>query len=89
MDNRELWTALINQLSFFDDPVRLAAQVNALCDELDVRVKEGVGVAPVDAPRILVTGTPQPLPAWKLHALIEQAGGCRCWGGNLHRRTLL
>ncbi|MDO0823678.1 double-cubane-cluster-containing anaerobic reductase [Desulfosporosinus nitroreducens] len=65
---------LINQLSFFDDPVRFAAQVNALCDELDVRVKEGSGVAPVDAPRILVTGTPQPLPAWKLHALIEQAG---------------
>ena len=65
---------LINQLSFFDDPVRFAAQVNALCDELDERVKAGVGVAPIDAPRILVTGTPQPLPAWKLHALIEQAG---------------
>jgi Benzoyl-CoA reductase/2-hydroxyglutaryl-CoA dehydratase subunit, BcrC/BadD/HgdB len=65
---------LINQLSFFDDPVRFTAQVNALCDELDMRVKEGIGVAPADAPRILVTGTPQPLPAWKLHALIEQAG---------------
>ncbi|WP_088186978.1 double-cubane-cluster-containing anaerobic reductase [Desulfosporosinus sp. FKA] len=65
---------LINQLSFFDDPVRFAAQVNTLCDELDQRVKEGIGAAPADAPRILVTGTPQPLPAWKLHALIEQAG---------------
>ena len=65
---------LINQLAFFDDPVRFAAQVNALCDELDIRVQEGVGVAPADAPRILVTGTPQPLPAWKLHALIEQTG---------------
>jgi benzoyl-CoA reductase/2-hydroxyglutaryl-CoA dehydratase subunit BcrC/BadD/HgdB len=65
---------LINQLSFFDDPVRFAAQVNALCDELDERVKAGIGVAPADAPRILVTGTPQPLPAWKLHALIEQTG---------------
>ena len=65
---------LINQLSFFDDPVRFAAQVNALCDELDERVREGKGAVPADAPRILVTGTPQPLPAWKLHALIEQAG---------------
>ena len=65
---------LINQLAFFDDPVRFAAKVNDLCDELDLRVKEGVGVAPADAPRILVTGTPQPLPAWKLHALIEQTG---------------
>ncbi|MDQ7095289.1 double-cubane-cluster-containing anaerobic reductase [Desulfosporosinus sp. PR] len=65
---------LINQLSFFDDPVRFAAQVNALCDELDERVKAGIGVVPADAPRILITGTPQPLPAWKLHALIEQTG---------------
>lgn len=65
---------LINQLAFFDDPVRFAAQVNALCDELEERVKEGRGVVSADAPRILVTGTPQPLPAWKLHALVEQAG---------------
>lgn len=65
---------LINQLSFFDDPVRFAAQVNILCDELEERVKEGRGVVSADAPRILVTGTPQPLPAWKLHALVEQAG---------------
>ncbi|MDA8441320.1 MAG: double-cubane-cluster-containing anaerobic reductase [Peptococcaceae bacterium] len=66
---------LINQLAFFDDPERFAAQVNALCDELDERVKQGIGVAPIDAPRILLTGTPQPIPAWKVHALIEQAGG--------------
>jgi benzoyl-CoA reductase/2-hydroxyglutaryl-CoA dehydratase subunit BcrC/BadD/HgdB len=65
---------LINQLAFFDDPVRFAAQVNVLCDELEQCVQAGVGVVPADAPRILVTGTPQPLPAWKLHALIEQTG---------------
>ena len=65
---------LINQLAFFDDPERFATQVNLLCDELEERVKEGVGVVAVDAPRVLVTGTPQPLPAWKIHALIEKAG---------------
>lgn len=65
---------LINQLAFFDDPERFAAQVNALCDELDERVKQGIGVVLADAPRILLTGTPQPLPNWKIHALIEQAG---------------
>lgn len=66
---------LINQLAFFDDPERFAAQVNALCDELEERVKQGIGVVSAEAPRILLTGTPQPLPAWKIHALIEQAGG--------------
>lgn len=66
---------LINQLAFFDDPVRFAEKVNALCDELDERVSKGIGVAPVDAPRILISGTPQPIPAWKIHALIEATGG--------------
>lgn len=65
---------LINQLAFFDDPERFATQVNLLCDELEERVKQGFGVVPSDAPRILLTGTPQPLPAWKIHALIEKAG---------------
>jgi benzoyl-CoA reductase/2-hydroxyglutaryl-CoA dehydratase subunit BcrC/BadD/HgdB len=65
---------LINQLAFFDDPERFSTQVNLLCDELEERVKQGFGVVSVDAPRILLTGTPQPLPAWKIHALIEKAG---------------
>ncbi|NTW04983.1 MAG: 2-hydroxyacyl-CoA dehydratase [Peptococcaceae bacterium] len=65
---------LINQLAFFDDPERFTGQVNQLCDELDERVNKKIGVAPADAPRILLTGTPQPLPAWKIHALIEKAG---------------
>ncbi|GAB6173180.1 double-cubane-cluster-containing anaerobic reductase [Paradesulfitobacterium aromaticivorans] len=66
---------LINQLAFFDDPERFAAQVNLLCDELEERVARKEGVVPTDAPRILITGTPQPIPFWKIHALIEQAGG--------------
>lgn len=66
---------LINQLAFFDDPERFANQVNILCDELEERIAQKAGVAAENAPRILVTGTPQPVPNWKLHALIEQAGG--------------
>jgi len=65
---------LIEQLAFIDEPVRFASQVNALCDELDRRVAEGVGVAPADAPRVLVSGTPMALPNWKLHNVIESAG---------------
>ena len=66
---------LINQLAFFDDPERFATQVNILCDELEERIARQEGVANEKAPRILITGTPQPIPDWKLHALIEQAGG--------------
>ncbi|RNC29381.1 MAG: (R)-phenyllactyl-CoA dehydratase beta subunit [Candidatus Dichloromethanomonas elyunquensis] len=66
---------LINQLAFFDDPERFAGQVNSLCDELEERIERKEGIAAENAPRILITGTPQPIPAWKIHALIERAGG--------------
>ncbi|MBE0616656.1 MAG: 2-hydroxyacyl-CoA dehydratase, partial [Proteobacteria bacterium] len=65
---------LVEQLAFVDEPVRFAQAVNALCDELDGRVAEGVGVVSADAPRVLVSGTPMALPNWKLHNVIEAAG---------------
>ncbi len=65
---------LINQVSFYDNPVRFTQMVNALCDELDARVKNGVGVAPKGTPRILVSGSPMAIPNWKLHAIIEGSG---------------
>ncbi len=34
---------LINQVSFYDNPVRFTQMVNALCDELEVRVKKAWG----------------------------------------------
>jgi benzoyl-CoA reductase/2-hydroxyglutaryl-CoA dehydratase subunit BcrC/BadD/HgdB len=66
---------LIEQIAFYDEPVRFAGKLNALCDELDQRVKKGDGVAPKTAPRVLVSGTPMALPNWKVHNLIENAGG--------------
>lgn len=66
---------LIEQIAFYDDPVRFTEKVNALCNELDERVKQGKGVAPKTAPRILVSGTPMAMPNWKVHNLIENAGG--------------
>src|SRR5208337_3896079 len=36
---------LINQISFYDDPVRFTEKLNALCDELDERARQGTGVA--------------------------------------------
>jgi benzoyl-CoA reductase/2-hydroxyglutaryl-CoA dehydratase subunit BcrC/BadD/HgdB len=65
---------LIHQISFNDDPVRFTAKVNELCDELDERVRNGMGVAGKDAPRIMVSGCPMAIPNWKLHSVVEGAG---------------
>lgn len=65
---------LIEQIAFYDDPVRFTENLNTLCDELDIRVKKGDGVSKPDAPRILVSGTPMALPNWKLHTIIENSG---------------
>jgi benzoyl-CoA reductase/2-hydroxyglutaryl-CoA dehydratase subunit BcrC/BadD/HgdB len=65
---------LINQISFNDDPVRFTAKVNDLCDELDQRIKDGVGVAPKDAHRIIISGCPMAIPNWKVHSIAQATG---------------
>ena len=65
---------LVTQVSFYDDVKRCTQMVNTLCDELDERVVVGKGVAPADAPRILVSGSPMAIPNWKLHHILETAG---------------
>ena len=66
---------LISQIAFYDDPARFTQMTNALCDELDQRVKDGVSVVPAGTKRILLTGTPLAIPNWKVHNLIETSGG--------------
>ena len=65
---------LVTQVSFYDDVNRAIKQINALCDELDKRIKSGTGVAPAEAPRILISGSPMAIPNWKLHHIVESAG---------------
>ncbi|MBN2382420.1 2-hydroxyacyl-CoA dehydratase [bacterium] len=65
---------LTNQVFFYDDPQRFSDSVNKICDELEQRIEQGLGVTPPDAPRILLSGCPMAVPNWKLPALIEQAG---------------
>ncbi len=65
---------LINQVFFYDDPIRFTASVNALCDELEERVKKGTGVFAKGTPRVLVSGCPMAVPNWKLPMLIESSG---------------
>lgn len=65
---------LVSQISFYDDIDRFTAKVNELADELEARVAGGEGVFPKGTPRILFAGTPLPLPDWKIHSIVEEAG---------------
>jgi benzoyl-CoA reductase/2-hydroxyglutaryl-CoA dehydratase subunit BcrC/BadD/HgdB len=64
---------LINQVFFYDDPVRFTHSVNQLCDELEDRVKKGIGVFAPGTTRVLVSGCPMAVPNWKLPMLIESS----------------
>ncbi len=65
---------LVNQVFFYDDPKRFTASVNTLCDELEERVKKGIGPFPRGTTRVIVSGCPMAVPNWKLPMLIETAG---------------
>ena len=65
---------LINQVQFYDDPVRFTEKINALCDELESRIAKKDGVAPAGTPRLLVSGCPMAAPNWKLPFIIEKSG---------------
>ena len=65
---------LINQISFYDDPVRFTAKIGELCDELADRVKSGLGVVPEGTTRLMLSGCPMAVPNWKLPYIIESSG---------------
>jgi benzoyl-CoA reductase/2-hydroxyglutaryl-CoA dehydratase subunit BcrC/BadD/HgdB len=65
---------LINQVFFYDDPIRFTDSLNKICDELEVRVSEGQGVCAKGSPRILLSGCPMAVPNWKLPWVIETSG---------------
>ena len=66
---------LINQIAFYDDPVRFTGAVNKVCDEMEGRIQTGDKVSPKGAPRVLLSGCPMAVPNWKLPAIIEASGG--------------
>ncbi len=66
---------LIEQIAFFDDPIRFTSKVNELCNELEGRIKNGISAATASTPRVMVSGTPMAMPNWKIHNIIESAGG--------------
>jgi benzoyl-CoA reductase/2-hydroxyglutaryl-CoA dehydratase subunit BcrC/BadD/HgdB len=62
---------LINQVYFYDDPVRFTNSVNKLCDELEARIKNKNSVKNNNFKRIIMSGCPMALPNWKLPSIIE------------------
>ncbi len=62
---------LVNQIAFYDDPFRFTKSVNDLCDEIEERVKKGIGVTEKSTSRILVSGSPMAVPNWKIPWIIE------------------
>ncbi len=65
---------LINQVFFYDDPLRFTDSVNKVCDELEARIEQKQGVTPENTPRLLVSGCPMAVPNWKLHSIVQEAG---------------
>jgi benzoyl-CoA reductase/2-hydroxyglutaryl-CoA dehydratase subunit BcrC/BadD/HgdB len=66
---------VVMQGALIDDTLRFTDRLEALNDELEDRVRRGAGVAGGRAKRIMVSGCPSVLGNWKLHALVEAAGG--------------
>ncbi|NTW17711.1 MAG: 2-hydroxyacyl-CoA dehydratase [Syntrophaceae bacterium] len=64
---------LVNQVFFYDDPLRFTDSVNKLCDELEERVNQGIGVFAKGVTRLIVSGCPMAVPNWKLPMLIESS----------------
>jgi benzoyl-CoA reductase/2-hydroxyglutaryl-CoA dehydratase subunit BcrC/BadD/HgdB len=65
---------LINQISFYDDPVRFTQKIGELCGELEQKIQAGQGVAPADTPRLMLSGCPMAVPNWKLPFVVESSG---------------
>lgn len=65
---------LTNMIAFYDNPLRFTDSLNKVCDEIEERIKNGVGVAPADATRIIMSGCPMALPNWKVPYIVESSG---------------
>ncbi len=65
---------LVNQVFLWDDVARWTEKTEALCTELEQRIKDKKWVCSPDTPRVMITGTPMFWPDnWKLPSLVEEA----------------
>jgi len=66
---------LATQVALYDDVPRFTATVEKIGEELEARIDAGEGAAPEGAKRVLLTGSPMSIPNWKVHDIVEKAGG--------------
>ncbi|MCG8529975.1 MAG: 2-hydroxyacyl-CoA dehydratase family protein [Desulfovibrionales bacterium] len=64
---------LINQVSFYDDPIRFTQSIHTLCDQIEDRIAHNEGIAPAGTKRLLVSGCPMAVPNWKLPYVMESS----------------
>ncbi len=62
---------LINQVFFYDNPVRFTDSVNKICDEMETRISNGTGVSPTGTARLMISGCPMAVPNWKVPSIVE------------------
>jgi benzoyl-CoA reductase/2-hydroxyglutaryl-CoA dehydratase subunit BcrC/BadD/HgdB len=65
---------LVAQFALYDDPERFTRMVEAVADELEARVALRLGINRAKQPRVIVAGSPTPVPNWRIHYIIESAG---------------
>jgi benzoyl-CoA reductase/2-hydroxyglutaryl-CoA dehydratase subunit BcrC/BadD/HgdB len=66
---------VVMQAALNDDPVRFTEKLCELNSELHDRIEKNLSPFSAGAKRIMIAGCPSVMGNWKLHALIEQAGG--------------
>ena len=66
---------VVYQAMLMDDPERYTGRLKELNAELDERVRKGVSPYPQTVKRVMVSGCPSVSGNWKLHHVIESAGG--------------
>jgi benzoyl-CoA reductase/2-hydroxyglutaryl-CoA dehydratase subunit BcrC/BadD/HgdB len=65
---------LINQIFFYDDPLRFTESVNKICDELEQRIANDESTFDRNTPRVLLSGCPMAVPNWKVPFIVETSG---------------
>lgn len=65
---------LVNQISFYEDPVRFTQKIGELCEEVEGRVARKEGVVPEGSARLMLSGCPMAVPNWKLPYVVESSG---------------
>ncbi len=66
---------VIMQVALVDEPQRFCHALEGLVEELEERVEGGISPFDPGAPRVIVAGCPSVMGNWKIHHLIETAGG--------------